>query len=500
MRKSATATATTRRRLAAITLPFVALVAIGAWAFASPVGSSPDDDFHLNSAWCGLGDRDGLCEEASEEGVKRAPIVTDASAACFAFAPEQSAECQDLGSAGQELELRPTDRGNFVSQYPGVYYGFAGVFASTDVAFSAVIMRTANALIFVGMVTAVFVALPARYRPALLWPAILTLVPLGLFLVSSNNPSSWAVTSAVTTWIAYLGYLQTRGRRQIVLGGLAFLGAILGAGARSDSAAYTVLALMLTTLVVGETNRRFAIKSIFGAVIVAVVVVLNIGSRSAGVATSGFGGAENGPIDTFALVASNLLNMPYLWGGVFGMWGLGWLDTEMPAIVWFATLCAFVAVTFFAVREATRQQKLALVVLVAALWLIPSYVLLLSGAGVGAQVQPRYLLPLIIIFAGFATLRYARSGVTLTRAQGFVIGLCIAGANLVALHFNLRRYVTGTDVQSGNLDAQIEWWWAGMPIGPMSLWLIGSVSFAIAVFLAIYLARLPEASKDSLER
>lgn len=469
-----------------IVATFVALLS---WAFASPVGSSPDDDFHLNSAWCGLGERQGLCEDNPEEGVKRVPVATDSSAVCFAFAPEQSAACQDFGDASQALELRPTDRGNFVSQYPGVYYAFAAVFASPDIARSAVAMRIANVLIFVVLVTAIFLALPSRYRPAIVWPALLALVPLGLFLIASNNPSSWAVTSAVTTWIAYLGYLKTSGKRQIALGAMAAVGAVLGAGARSDSAAYTILAIMLVTFIVAEFTRRFALQSLLGVALIGMIVVLNIGSRSAGVATSGFGGGQDSPIDGFALVASNILNMPYLWGGVFGMWGLGWLDTEMPVIVWFATLCAFVAVTFFALRDTDRRQKLALAVLVVALWAIPSYVLLLSRAAVGAEVQPRYILPLIIMFAGFATLRYARSGIALTRPQMLIVAVSVAGANLVALHFNIRRYITGTDVQGANLDAQLEWWWSGMPFGPTVLWLVGSLSFAVAVFLAVDVIR-----------
>ena len=32
--------------------PALALIALLAWVFASPIGASPDDDYHLTSAWC----------------------------------------------------------------------------------------------------------------------------------------------------------------------------------------------------------------------------------------------------------------------------------------------------------------------------------------------------------------------------------------------------------------------------------------------------------------
>jgi len=37
------------------------LVALGAWSVASPVGASPDEDYHLVSIWCSHGERPGLC-------------------------------------------------------------------------------------------------------------------------------------------------------------------------------------------------------------------------------------------------------------------------------------------------------------------------------------------------------------------------------------------------------------------------------------------------------
>lgn len=465
--------------------------ALASWAFASPVGSSPDDDFHLNSAWCALGERDGLCEDTDDPAVKRVPAATNGSASCFAFQPEQSASCQSLPTSG-DLELRSTDRGNFVNQYPPVYYSVHALFASSNVEASAVVMRLLNVAIFVALMTAVYAASPARVRPSLVLPSLVALVPLGAFLIASNNPSSWAVTSAATAWVAYLGYLTTDGRRSVVLGALAIVWALLGAGARSDSAAYTAVALVLASIIAFRPTREFVLRSLLGVVTLAVMALLNLGSRSAGVATSGFGGGEVQEFDRVGLLASNLLDLPYLWSGVFGTWGLGWLDTQMPAIVWTAMLAAFVAVAFSSQRSSSWRVRVTILALAGALVAIPSLVLLLSQAAVGFQVQPRYILPLIIMLAGFCVLDYARSSNAFGRVQLVALGTAVAGANLVALHVNIRRYVTGIDGSGWNLAQPVEWWWTGAIANPMVVWMLGSLAAAgVAVFALRLVRQMP---------
>src|SRR6218665_255797 len=41
-----------------IATPLLLLLTFASWSLSSAVGSSPDDNFHLASIWCGLGDRD----------------------------------------------------------------------------------------------------------------------------------------------------------------------------------------------------------------------------------------------------------------------------------------------------------------------------------------------------------------------------------------------------------------------------------------------------------
>ncbi len=103
-----------------------------------------------------------------------------------------------------------TDRGNYLGEYPPVYYAVMRLFAGPDLQVSALVMRLVNAVLFVGLATALAALLPAWRRGTLLWGWLVTLVPLGMFIIPSNNPSGWAVTGVGTAFLALLGWFEIR--------------------------------------------------------------------------------------------------------------------------------------------------------------------------------------------------------------------------------------------------------------------------------------------------
>jgi hypothetical protein len=138
------------------------------------------------------------------------------------------------------------------------------------------------------------------------------------------------------------------------------------------------------------------------------------------------------------------------------------------------------AIILVGLGNLNRRKSLALATVFAALIAIPLYILVQGGIVVGAGVQPRYIYPLMILFAGLATLGFRRDDLGLTRAQLWLIGASVSIANAVALHTNMRRYITGVDNQGANLDAGREWWWS-LPLSPNIVWAVGAISFAAAV-------------------
>ena len=63
------------------------------------MGSSPDDDFHLASIWCGLGEREGLCEAGTGDDSREVNRDLVVGSVCYAYAPERSGPAKAPTSA-----------------------------------------------------------------------------------------------------------------------------------------------------------------------------------------------------------------------------------------------------------------------------------------------------------------------------------------------------------------------------------------------------------------
>jgi len=474
--------------------PILAFAVLVGWAFASPVGSSPDDDFHLASIWCAEGTRADVCGEATSDGAR--PIDTDVvvTSVCHAYKPETSGACQ--GSAMTDVGGPTTNvtRGNFAEDlYPPLYYAAAGTLASDHIARSVVAIRIANAALLVCLVTALYWLLPARRRNLALVPIAVTSVPLGLFIVPSTNPSSWAVISAATLWLAIVGYFETEGARAWALGALGVIATLIGAGARSDTAAYAALSIVVATGLVAERTRGFLLRAVLPAVLVVVAALFYLSGSQHGAISTGLldhtGEAPVGIGENITQTLSRLVHFPSLVLGVFGEWPLGWFDTPLPSIVWMlAVIPALVAVVIGLIRSGRREW---LGVVLVSLVMIggPLVVLAKTRAPVGQYVQPRYILPLVIVIVGLALFRLSTRRFVVPVPVAWTAALALAVSHAIALHATIRRYVTGTDVAGVNLDAGREWWWGGA-VGPMAVWILTSIVASLGLAaLAAHVSR-----------
>ncbi|QAY74581.1 DUF2142 domain-containing protein [Agromyces protaetiae] len=475
-----------RRIIFGVTAAVLGFVALGAWAISSPVGSSPDDDYHLVSIWCGLGDREGICEtpENAEPGgdTRMVPRSLFIDAVCYSYKPAVGAACMgDLDGAG----LTETARGNFVGDYPPVFYGVMSLFVGEHIEASVLVMRFFNAALFVAFLSVLTWLTPAARRAAVVLPVVATAVPLGMFIIASVNPSSWALLSASTLWISLYNFFETTGRRRWLFAGLAALALVLGAGARADAAAYAGLAIVGVLILEARRTKAFWLSAIVPAVFIVVAIVFY---RSSGQSSAASGGLGTVPGGQFAReLFQAFIAVPDLWAGMLGRWGLGWLDTAMPALVWVSSLAIFAAVVFAGLARSGVRKYLAAGLMFAALWGVPTLLQAQSHAPVGNYIQPRYILPIAILVVAFALVA-TRERIDFSPAQIVVIVLALTAANSLALHTNIRRYVTGLDNSGVNLSYGVEWWW-GEGVTPMVAWLIGSLAFGLCLALLGYLAR-----------
>jgi hypothetical protein len=462
-------------------IPLLLFVALAAWALSSPVGATPDEEYHLSSIWCGQGTEAGQCEEGPQADQREVPVALPHASICYAFHPENSAACQNKWFVEESDRLVPTARGDFTGDYPPAFYFTMNFFVGGDISKSVLAMRVFNSALFVGVMSLLYWFLPRGRRTMLVLGSAVTMLPLGIFLIPSINPSGWSFLSAAVVFPALVGYFETAGRRRILLAALAGLGTLFGAGARADSAVYLVIAVVLATLV--STPWR---KDSWKLLLYPLLLCL---ACAASYLSSGQSGAASSDVDADATytvaqqIGFNLLNAPTLWQGSLGSWGLGWLDTSMPSAVPFLNLVVFGAVVFLGIRQTNLRKGISLVLVLAAGLVIPTWVLLQTSDLVGVGVQPRYLLPLLVLFAQVALFRIAPGRTDFSRTQLMVVAAALTLTNAIALHYNIRRYVTGTDVFRFDLDFQREWWWA-LPVPPMATWVLGSLAFGVVAFLS----------------
>jgi Predicted membrane protein (DUF2142) len=464
-------------------IPLLAFVALFAWALSSPVGSSPDEDFHLSSVWCGQGIEEGMCEGSAASDERMVPEALPRAPGCYAYRSENSAACQATWFGEESDDLVSTDRGNFTGYYPPAFYFTMNAFVGDDISVSVVAMRLINASLFVGMMSIVYWLLPPGRRLMLAVGVAVTLVPLGVFVIASINPSSWALISGAIVFPAMVGYFETAGRRRAALAGIALLATVMGAGARADSAVYAAIAIVLAAVLSAPRRRSAWRLFLYPLLLGAICLISYLSSSQTDAVSAGLGVGHELIQETPDQIGHNLLNVPDLWAGAFGYWGLGWLDTRMPSMVWVVNLATFGAVVYLGIRRTSARKSLSVLVALLVVWLLPTWVLFQSEALVGTEVQPRYLLPLLILLAQVALFRIEPRSTDMSRSQLTSVAAALTVTNAIALHFDIRRYVTGTDVFAFDLDAGREWWWA-VPLSPMALWIVGSAAFGATLFLS----------------
>jgi len=143
------------------------VLALSAWAFASPIGASPDDDYHLASIWCANESRTDLCAPDPVHGDGwRLVLPGITTAPCYVADDTKSAGCQEWPNVPTPTVA--ADHGNWIGAYPPLYYAAMNVFATHDIQASALVMRLVNVLIFVALTTALAILLPVVLRVPLI--------------------------------------------------------------------------------------------------------------------------------------------------------------------------------------------------------------------------------------------------------------------------------------------------------------------------------------------
>jgi len=473
------------------------MVTMFAWVHSSPVGSSPDEGFHLVSMWCGP---DELIVDCKEDVANPSNYLVPALMAepwlCYYGRPEQSAACQGENTAGRRLSVSFYN----TTEYPPYYYSIARNIVTEDIESSVLDIRILNSLVGVIFI-ALALSLHARRSWTLAMLALALAVPLATFFVASVNPTGLAI-SGVTAFTLSAAALVRREQilRRLAAPAVLFIASsLLSFGSRRDAIAYCAL-LGFSAIGLDAIPRFQRGGSILGGVrsiltrpstIVVGATSLTLGvlfllSGIGSVVTGGLDGDVEGR-DATTVFFSNVVEFPKFLGGFFmgPGWGLGWLDTQMPLVVPLFAVVATVLVFQPMLVDTGLPEKVMLAITFVIIAVLSLTALQADLRYVGESVQPRYLYPL---FVATMLLVAARSSVRVGTMSIIVAGAMVATAHSVALRTNIRRYTTGLDVRSWRLDEPREWWWSS-GMSPTETWIAGSVGFTMAFALCAVASR-----------
>ena len=478
-----------------------AVMALSAWLTSSPHGSSPDDGFHLSNIWCARGFIEGRCQFVGD-GLETGEVFVPAPIArisCYAQDRSKDASCSDaiFSEALDELREAPGS-GNLTGERPGIYYLAMHPLVGDDAFASVWRIRIANAALALLVSGLVLRLTRPSVRQALIGSWLVTSVPLGLFLVTSVNSGAWGLIGLTNLWAAALTALEPGPRAtRIQAAVLTLVTAVMAIGSRLEALPYAVLTLVAVAIVAwrGElralaTRRRRELLVGAGALGLGIALLTTwrgfdylrttAEALSSGLTTWTERGVGNA-------LFYNLMEFPTLIAGAFGWrWGLGWLDTELPGLVAFPAMAAFVALAFTGLGRTDRRKVLVVPLFVVALIAYPMLVHAIRGLLIYEEYQPRQFIALLYLLCAFALLvPRGRALVVLRRSQRIAIAASIVVANAIALHVNTRRYVSGLSREwLFDLDENVRWWWVGLPT-PMTMWVVGTLGVTILVVLGI---------------
>ena len=410
------------------------------WAVGSPPGSSPDEDLHLTSAWCYSKYQGATCETV--------PLRLVEVGKCYFKDSGTIATCEKSIPEDEVLPERIySDKS---------YYHFLANFVSQDsIDKSTVQMRLANSF-FSSISILILVLLTSRliYLPIIIsW--LVVNIPLGFFLISSVNPSSWLyIFSFLFLPLTYRIFAEKK-RPYLFMTNLLILGLtfLLSLNARPDTLLFASIfgITLLPVIFSSEVKKlRTQIAIYLSTLFISIYLMLSIWSRSNLV------NFRESKISSWEIVTS----LPSIITGVFGGWGLGSLETTMPPVTYVGSFVIVLALLFYGLRFVNLPEAVSIFLIGLFAFIVPFFVSLRSNLRVGEWLQPRYILPIFYVLIGLSLIVIFRS--FHEKSLLIIVNLIFFLSSITftfSLHTFYRRYVVGLDNFNLFFKKTNSWWW-----------------------------------------
>lgn len=491
----------------------LALLSLVTWALASPVGSSPDDDFHIANIYCIHDSQTCRSDDATwpQGTVGWLPDYRDRDLAVYGAVKEtypdlwlyphprqlpcyilnggillsgdasQSANCLNAVDPAANSPASVDD----LDYYPSLNYRLLSVFTQDTIRESVVAWRLVTLAIVVALATGSLLLSLASWRRPLAVAWLVASMPLGMFLFASHNPSALAIAATAACVGPGVALLRDPWRPLPQLPRVAFLVVclLLVVGSRNEGLGYLAFAAVLIMLLgLRRASRRellvLGVPAMGAAILMALLglwrqPVSLIASAMETVSFEGFW--------DLLVQAGKFLSASY-------STSLGWLEIVLPHSVTVPAAAAFWGTTAVGVGRVDRRKTAAVLVMAAGLVALPFAIELTTGNG----IQARYYLPLTFLLVIAAVSPVTKRSPAPSRVQWWGLAAALLIANTVALLWVTVRYVrgigAGTMSPPGLFDAGVPGWWWQHWLSPATNWAVGSLAYAALLFLLLPLA------------
>jgi hypothetical protein len=434
------------------------------WAIASPPGSSPDEDAHLTTAWCmskyGMSD----CLEV--------PLRVVESGKCFFLDADNLPTCENVIKKSEVTPERLLTK--------NIYYKVLGYFVNQDdIDLSIIKMRMINALLSSIVLMIVILLSTKNVSNATIMGWLIVNVPLGFFIISSINSSSWPYifTSALFPLLYNIFKKDLWSIHVIFKFFFIMILFYISSQVRVDVLLFLVIYLVtfIPILFSSDFNEKRTLKFLKNkkilsgfSFILSIFLLKETWNRSRQVEFRQYEISD----------WENFTRLPSIITGIFGSWGLGSLEVRMPSITFIIAITVVLSIIFLSFKYANSSEIQALVNLIIFAFAIPFFVLVRSNLRVGEWVQPRYILPIfygIIMLSLLILLRHLnRHNIYTLIVTSFLITLAYA----FAFYTTLRRYTIGLSAYDFNLVNESSWWWSFVYVpSPLVVFLFSVTSY-----------------------
>jgi hypothetical protein len=427
------------------------------------------------------------------------PIMATEPQLCYVqLGQDDSAACQEA-IYNQEISTDQLNRG----LYPETYMNVARKFVSSDIEGSVVRIRLFNS--FIACVMILFALSINRRRDSdlfITWLAVIA--PVTTYFISSVNTSSWTLIGTTCFVFALIAAIRNRkDKKLLIAASLLTVFSVWFTNSSRYEGKYVLLLLGAAVIYSEFAPRNLQLNkktALVGAAILPILFFIysyfaDVYGRVNIFTDSRFEVTEGVKTTANNLLLQNFLNLPRFIMGFFGGWGLGWFELEMTHTVWLFALQSFLLTTVFALYKSDNVRRTIFGGLFAVMCAAILYANQQTFTKVGNVIQPRYFLP---FFLGIVIIAAANKTVRFPNSLVLTVAILATISNSIALRDTIRRYTTGQDVFiSKSLNSPREWWWNFGP-APETVWLIGSLAFAMLFAVIIYERKLESAETSKI--